>query len=171
MPLLDGLAFVENILKGFNIRHHIKIDCSGKILSGFHMVRAISLGADLCNSARAMMMALGCIQALECNKNSCPTGVATQDPALVSGLVVDDKKSRIANFHKHTVESFVELLAAGGIDQPRRLNRHQISRRVFMNEVRTLEEIYPSVPAGAFLNGHMPERYAMSFAAASADKF
>jgi glutamate synthase domain-containing protein 2 len=171
MPLLDGLAFVENILKGFNIRHHIKIDCSGKILSGFHMVRAISLGADLCNSARAMMMALGCIQALECNKNSCPTGVATQDPELVSGLVVEDKKGRIANFHKHTVESFVELLAAGGIDHPRRLNRHQISRRVFMNEVRTLEEIYPSVPAGAFLNGHMPERYAMSFAAASADKF
>jgi glutamate synthase domain-containing protein 2 len=171
MPLLDGLAFVENALKGFNIRHHIKIDCSGKILSGFHMVRAISLGADLCNSARAMMMALGCIQALECNRNTCPTGVATQDPSLVSGLVIEDKKARIANFHKHTVESFVELLAAGGIDNPRKLNRHQISRRVFMNEVKTFEEIYPSVPLGAFLNGHLPERYQKSIDAASADKF
>lgn len=171
MPLLDGLAFVENALKGFNIRHHIKIDCSGKILTGFHMVRAIALGADLCNSARAMMMALGCIQALECNKNTCPTGVATQDASLMKGLVIEDKKVRIANFHKHTVESLVELLAAAGIDQPRKLNRHQISRRVFMNEVRTLEEIYPSVPDGAFLNGNMPERYAKSFAAASADQF
>jgi glutamate synthase domain-containing protein 2 len=171
MPLLDGLAFVDNILRGFNIRQHIKIDCSGKILTGFHMVRAISLGADLCNSARAMMMALGCIQALECNKNTCPAGVATQNPSLMKGLVIEDKKVRVANFHKHTVESFVELLAAAGIDHPRKLNRHQISRRIFMNEVRTLEEIYPSVPNGAMLNGHMPERYAKSFEAASADKF
>jgi len=171
MPLLDAIAFVDNMLRGFNIRHHIKIDCAGKILTGFHMVRAIALGADLCNSARAMMMALGCIQALECNKNSCPAGVATQDPSLTKGLVVDDKKVRVANFHKHTVESFVELLAAAGIDNPRKLNRHQISRRVFMNEVRTLEEIYPSVPLGAMLHGQMPERYAKSFEAASADVF
>lgn len=171
MPLLDALAFVDNMLKGFDIRHHIRINCSGKILTGFHMIRAISLGADLCNSARAMMMALGCIQALECNKNTCPAGVATQDPELAKGLVVDAKKVRIANYHKHTIESFVELLAAAGIDRPEKLNRHQISRRVFMNEVRTFEEIYPSVPVGAMLNGNMPERYKMSFQAASADKF
>jgi hypothetical protein len=89
----------------------------------------------------------------------------------MNGLVIEDKKVRVANFHKHTVESFVELLAAAGIDHPRKLNRHQITRRVFMNEVRTLEEIYPSVPIGAMLNGEMPERYAKSFEAASADKF
>jgi len=171
MPLLDGLAFVDNMLKGFNIRHHIRIIASGKILTGFQMVRAIALGADTCNSARAMMMALGCIQALECNKNSCPTGVATQDPTLIKGLVVDDKKVRVANYHKHTVESFVELMAAAGIDNPRKLNRHQISRRVFMNEVKTLEEIYPSIPPGSMLSGSVPERYRMSFEHASADQF
>ncbi|HEX8039073.1 MAG TPA: FMN-binding glutamate synthase family protein [Chryseosolibacter sp.] len=171
MPLLDGLAFVENMLQGFDIRKHIKLAASGKILTGFHMARAMALGADICNSARAMMMALGCIQALECNRNTCPTGVATQDPQLTKGLVVEDKKVRVANFHKHTVESLVELLAAAGIDTPRKINRHQISRRVFMNEVRTLEEIYPSVPKGCMLNGSVPERYRMSFQAASADKF
>ncbi len=170
-PLLDGLAFVDNMLKGFNIRQHIKVIASGKILTGFQMVRAIALGADMCNSARAMMMALGCIQALECNKNTCPTGVATQDPALSKGLVVDDKKVRVANYHKHTVESFVELMAASGIDNPRKLNRHQIQRRVFMNEVRTFEEIYPSVPVGAFRGGDVPERYKMSYEHASADEF
>lgn len=171
MPLLEALAFVDNMLKGFNIRQHIKIIASGKILTGFQMARAIALGADLCYSARAMMMAIGCIQALECNRNTCPTGVATQDPALTVGLVVDDKKVRVANYHKHTVESFVELLAAAGLDDPRKLNRHQINRRVFMNEVRTLEEIYPSVSVGCMVNGDVPERYAKSFAAASADAF
>jgi glutamate synthase domain-containing protein 2 len=170
-PLLDGLAFVDNMLKGFNIRNHIKIIASGKILTGFQMVRAIALGADMCNCARAMMMALGCIQALECNKNTCPTGVATQDPYFTKGLVVDDKKVRVANFHKHTVESFVELMAAAGIDNPRKLNRHQITRRVFMNEVRTFEEIYPSIPVGSLTNGSVPDRYRMSYESASADTF
>jgi glutamate synthase domain-containing protein 2 len=171
MPLLDGLSFVDNMLKGFNIRHHIKIDASGKIFTGFHLLRAMALGADICNSARAMMMALGCIQALECNKNTCPTGVATQDPDLVRGLVVEDKKVRVANYHKHTIESFVELMAASGIDNPAKLNRHQITRRVFMNEVRTFEEIYPSVPLGAMVNGSIPQAYINSYQSASADKF
>ena len=171
MPLLDGLAFVDNMLRGFNIRQHIKVGASGKILTGFQLLRALALGADMCNSARAMMMAIGCIQALECNKNSCPTGVATQDPNLVKGLVVEDKKVRVANFHKNTIESFVELLGASGIDKPQKLNRHQISRRIFMNEVRTLEEIYPSVPVGAMLGNAIPERYRMSYESASAEKF
>ena len=171
MPLLDGLAFVENMLRGFGIRQHIKLCAAGKILTGFQMARAIALGADICNSARAMMMAIGCIQALECNKNTCPTGVATQNPELTKGLVVEDKKVRVANYHKHTIESFVELIAAAGLDQPRKLNRHQINRRIFMNEVKTLEEIYPSVPPGAMLNGGIPERYLKSFEAASSEKF
>lgn len=171
MPLLDGLAFVDNMLKGFAIRDQIKVGASGKILTGFQTLRALALGADFCYSARAMMMAVGCIQALECNKNTCPAGVATQDPDLVIGLVVDDKKVRVANFHKNTIESFVELMAASGIDDPSKLNRHQISRRVFVNEVRTLEEIYPSIPVGSMLGDTIPERYKMSFESASADKF
>ena len=171
MPLLEGLSFVDNMLRGFGVRHHIKVAASGKILTGFHILRAVALGADMCNSARAMMMALGCIQALECNKNTCPTGVATQDPELVDGLVIDDKKVRVANFHKNTVESFVELMAAAGIDNPSKLNRHQLNRRVFMNEVKTLEEIYPSIPVSSMLANPVPERYRMSFESASSEKF
>lgn len=171
MPMLDGLAFVDNMLKGFNIRQHIKVGASGKILTGFHIVRAIALGADFCNCARAMMMAVGCIQALECNKNTCPTGVATQDPELVAGLVINDKKVRAANFHKNTIESFVELLGAAGLSDPWKLNRHQINRRVFMNKVMTLEEIYPSIPVGSMLGDGIPEQYRMSFSSASAEQF
>ncbi len=159
MPLLDGLAFVHDMLNGFGIRDKIKIICSGKILSSFHIVRAMALGADTCNSARAMMMALGCIQALECNTNRCPTGVATQDPALMIGLDVDDKKQRVANYQKNTVAAFVELLAASGVDSPNKLRRDDISRRVWVSEVKTLEEIYPSVSFNSFNLGKVPDRY------------
>jgi glutamate synthase domain-containing protein 2 len=153
MPLLDALAFVDDALRGFGIRDHIKIDCSGKILTGFNIVRAMALGADFCNSARAMMLALGCIQALECNKNTCPTGVATQDPYFMKGLVVEDKKERVANYHKNTVGSFVELLSCAGLDRPEKINRGHVYRRVFMNMVKTYEEIYPPVPEGCLLEG------------------
>ena len=153
MPMLDGLAFVDDALRGFGIRSEIKLDASGKVLTGFHILRAMALGADVCNSARAMMMALGCIQALECNKNTCPTGVATQDPYFMKGLVVEDKKTRVANFHKNTVESFVELMGAMGIDNPEKINRSHVYRRVFMNMVKTYADIYPSIPEGCLLEG------------------
>jgi len=170
-PLLDGLAFVHNILVGFGIRQHIKIIASGKILSGFHLVRAIALGADGCNSARAMMMALGCIQALVCNTNECPTGVATQNPQLVAGLVVNDKKHRVANYHQETVKSFVELLGAAGISEPAQLTRSHIYRRVFMNEVRTLEDIFPSLQPGSLLHDHAPDKYTLDMKKANADRW
>jgi len=170
-PFLDGLAFVDNMLTGFGIRQHIKIIGSGKIITGFHLIRAMSLGADICNSARAMMMALGCIQALVCNRNTCPTGVATQDPKLVAGLVVQDKKVRVANYHSETVNSFVELLGAAGIEDYTQLTRSHIYRRVFMNEVRTLEDIYPSLTKGCMVSENIPEKYKQDFEKASVDRW
>ncbi|MBN9298503.1 MAG: FMN-binding glutamate synthase family protein [Filimonas sp.] len=170
-PLLDGLAFVHNMLTGFGIRQHIKVIASGKILSGFHMVRAVALGADACNSARAMMMAIGCIQALQCNTNKCPTGVATQNPALAVGLVVSDKKHRVANYHDDTVKTFVELLGAAGIEDYKKLTRSHIYRRVFMNEVRTFEDIFPSVPTNCMLDNCVPDRYKQDYDMAYAEKW
>lgn len=170
-PLMDGLAFVHNMLVGFGIRQHIKVIASGKILSGFHILRAIALGADACNSARAMMMAIGCIQALLCNTNRCPTGVATQDPQLTVGLVVEDKKHRVANYHEDTVKSFVELMGAAGLDDPGQLTRSHIYRRVFMNEVRTFEDIFPSLETGCLIRGNIPEKYKQDMEAASADRW
>ncbi len=143
MPLRDGLAFVYNTLVEFNLKKDIRLIASGKILSGFHMARAMALGADMCNSARAMMMALGCIQALKCNTNTCPAGVATQNRSLMHGLVVEDKATRVANFHEETVKSFVELLAASGITKIEELNRSHINRRVDMHTVLRYDEIYP----------------------------
>ncbi len=171
VPLLDGLAFVHNMLNGYNIREHIKIAAAGKILTGFHLVRAFALGADYCNSARAMMMAIGCIQALQCNTNKCPTGVATQDPALTVGLVVSDKKLRVANYHEDTVKSFVELMGAAGLLNHKNITRSHIYRRVFMNEVRTFEDIFPSLSPGCILANNIPEKYIQDVETASADSW
>lgn len=171
MPMMDAIAFVENVLLGFGIRKHIKIIASGKIFSGFYILRALALGADLCNSARAMMLALGCIQALRCNTNACPTGVATQDKALMKGLNVDNKKMRVANYHKNTVKSFLELMGAAGLDHPSKLKRSHVNRRVFMNEVRTLEEVFPYIPEGSLLDNNIPEKYLEDLKMANADAF
>ncbi len=152
MPYKDGLTFAYNALEGFGLKEHIKIIAAGKIVSGFDIFRALALGADACNSARAMMMALGCIQALECNKNTCPVGVATQDESLVKGLVVSDKKVRVANYHKETVNSFIELMGASGVTHPDLINRSYIYSRVSPDKVERYDELYPYVTKGCLLN-------------------
>lgn len=166
-PMLDGLDFVVNILNGLDIRKHIRVIASGKASSGFHIARAIALGADTVNSARAMMMAIGCIQARLCNTNTCPTGITTQDPKLTVGLVVDDKKVRLANYHEEAVKAFVELLGASGLNEMRNLTRHHIYRRVSLNSMLDYEEIFPSIPVGSMLKGEIPEKYKPDFANAN----
>jgi glutamate synthase domain-containing protein 2 len=145
MPLRDGLTYADDTLKKKGLRKDIRIICAGKIVSGFHLARALALGADGCNSARAMMMAVGCIQALRCNNNTCPTGVATQNPALMRGLNVEDKALRAANYHTATVHSLMELIAAAGLSSPHDLNRSHIQRRVGQHKVANYGEIYPEV--------------------------
>ncbi|HUH27273.1 FMN-binding glutamate synthase family protein [Gelidibacter sp.] len=166
-PLIDGLDFVHNILNGLDIRKHIKLIASGKITSAFHVARAIALGADGCYQARAMKMALGCIQALLCNTNRCPTGITTQDPRLTIGLVPEDKKIRVANYHEKTIKNFVELLGATGLDEAKNLTRSHIYRRVSLNAMITYEELFPSIKPGAMLNGEIPEKYKSDFANAN----
>ena len=134
MPLRDGLSFAIDTLDGYDLKKDIRVIASGKIFSGFHMARVIALGADMCNSARAMMIATGCIQALQCNTNTCPVGVATQNKSLMKGLNVDNKAVRVSNYHEETVKSFIELMAAVGVSKPSELKRKHINRRVSTRE-------------------------------------
>lgn len=151
MPLRDGLAFVIDTLRGFDLKKDIKVIAAGKAFNGYHIARLIAMGADMVGMARAMMLATGCIQALQCHKNTCPTGVATQDPSLMKGLVVEDKAERVANFHKATIESFIELMAASGVVCAEELSRSHINRRVRATKIEKYSEIYPEVPVGQYL--------------------
>jgi glutamate synthase domain-containing protein 2 len=148
MPLGEGLPFVDRLLTAAAIRDQIKIIASGKVLSGFTVVRTLALGADLCNSARVMMFALGCIQALKCNTNHCPTGIATQDPELMRGLVVEDKATRVFNYHKKTVESALDLIGAVGLDNPSLLRPEHIMKRTSSTEVMSYAQLFPQVDPG-----------------------
>jgi len=172
MPIKEGLAFAYDALVGFDLKKDIILIAAGKILTGFQMYRALALGADVCYSARAMMLALGCIQALECNKNTCPTGVATQDKELIAGLNVGDKQVRVANYHRETMESLVELLAASGLDDAKKINRGHIYRRISMQEIRSYAEIYPYIPTGSLLQEETcPDHLKSYWQQASKDSF
>lgn len=171
MPLREGVAFVYDVLTGFDIKKHIKIIASGKVASGFDLVKNIALGADMCNSARGMMFALGCIQALECNSNTCPTGVATQDPSLAKGLVVEDKAVRVFNFHQQTVHSAVELLGAAGLRQPNQLTRAYINRRISQNMMQSYIETFPYVPEGCLLQKPYPSHFELGMTLSTSASF
>jgi len=142
MSLTDGLLIVSDLLVKYDLKKEIKIIAAGKVMTGFNIVRIIALGADACYSARGMMLSLGCIQALECNTNKCPTGVATQHKGLAGGLVVRDKYKRVHHYHKHTVESVAEILAAAGIESTALLSRKNIWRRISPTSIKTYADIY-----------------------------
>ncbi|TSJ37326.1 FMN-binding glutamate synthase family protein [Mucilaginibacter corticis] len=171
MPLREALAFVYDALTGFDIKKHIKLIASGKVATGFDLVKNFALGADMCNSARGMMFALGCIQALECNTNRCPTGVATQDKTLMKGLVVDDKKTRVANFQKQTVSSAIQMIGAAGLQHPNDIHRMFIYRRISHSQIQTYAELFPYVPKGSLLNTPYPLIFEMDMAISSAESF
>lgn len=172
MPLRDALAFVYDCLVGFGVKDQIKIICSGKIITGFDIIKTLATGADLCNSARGMMFALGCIQALECHANTCPTGVATQDPRLVKGLVPEEKSVRVARFQHETVKSAMELMASAGICHPDEVDRHVVSMRVDRTKIQTFAETYPELENGSLLNENtVPENFISFWRKATAASF
>ncbi len=150
-PLEEGLTFVHDTLVGFGVREHIRIFASGKVITGVDLISRMALGADALNSARGMMLALGCIHALKCNSNHCPVGIATSDPQLVRGLHVPSKKDRVRNYHHETVHSFAELLGAMGYESPSQIRRSDLNRRISASSVLTYEQLFPSMEKGALL--------------------
>lgn len=149
-PLRDGLIFVRNSLVGFGLKERIKIIASGKVITAFDVIRNLALGADLCNSARGMMLALGCIQALRCNTNKCPVGIATQDPELMHGLNVPDKAKRVAHFHHETLQAVAEMMGAMGIDSTMKIKPQLIQKRT-ANGIQQYSDIYQFAAKNEYL--------------------
>jgi len=116
-------------------------------------------------------MSLGCIQALRCNANDCPAGVATQKKGLMKGLVVSNKRKRVYNYHHETVESLAHMLGAMGLSRPEELRPWHIMRRIAPGKVRHYGEIFTQIEDGQFLRGEMPPWFDNTFRRSSVEKF
>ncbi len=171
LPMREGLLFVRNALIGVNARERIRIGCSGKIVNGFDMARAMALGADWCNAARGFMFALGCIQSMSCHTDRCPTGVATQDKTRSRALVVEDKSERVRRYHASMLHALAELTAAAGLEHPQDFAPEHFSRRVSAHESMTFAELYPALRRGELITGAHDRRWREVWGMARADSF
>lgn len=170
MPLTRGLMTIHNALVGCGLRDQIKICASGKVASGTDIIKRIIQGADFTTSARAMMMATGCIQAQECHTGHCPVGVATQNPRLARALDVGDKSLRVQRYHEATVKQATKIAAAMGTTNPHSLSRVQLRHNISSTQNRSYEELYDWLEPGELLND-APEEWAIEWNAAQATSF
>ena len=156
VPMHEALMLVHNTLVGLDLRGQIRIGAAGRIVSAFDIARTLSMGADWCNAARGFMFALGCIQAQSCHTDTCPSGVATQDPKRWRNLDVPDKATRVHHFHDNTLHALRDLLCAAGLEHPSQLGPEHILRRVSPTEVRSLGVLYRFLEPGELL-ARVPE--------------
>lgn len=171
VPLDEGLIFARNALIGIDKRDEIRLIASGKVATGFDIIDKIGLGADMCNSARAMLFSIGCIQALKCNTNKCPTGIATQDATRAKAVNVEEKQHRVANYHRRTVESFLDMLGAMGHTSAGELRPTSIKKRLGNEREMDYSHLYPVLAAGDLLGTDIHPEFADDWASASASTF
>ena len=150
MPGADALVYVVDCLKKSGLKDKIKVIATGKITTAFDIVKLLCLGADATYAARSMLLALGCIQALRCNNNTCPAGVATQDPHLFAGLHVPTKRSRVKNFHNETLSAVSHVVGSMGITNTGNLSREHLYKRTDENRIVTYAKLYPEAQKGNF---------------------
>ncbi len=146
LTLRDSLPILVNRLVEFGLRERIRVIASGKMINPSAVAWALSMGADFVVSARGFMFALGCIQALRCNRNTCPTGVTTHDPELQKGLDPTEKSVRVANYASAIVREVGVIAHSCGVADPRHLSREHIHVVDGDGRLRPVQDFYP-VPA------------------------
>ncbi len=149
LPLRESLPMLVDKLDEYGLRGRIRVIASGKRVTPSEVAWALCAGADTVNSARGFMFALGCIQALRCNRNTCPTGITTHDKRLQRGLDPEDKAVRVAHYATNMMKEVGIIAHSCGVPEPRRLKRYH-ARVVTANGLSVpLSELHPSVPTRA----------------------
>ena len=143
LPLKESLPLLVNKLYQYGLRDRVRVVASGKLINPTNVASALCMGADFVVSARGFMFALGCIQALQCNKNTCPTGVTTHNPELQRGLVPAVKADRVAFYHQHLVHEVEMIAHSCGVTEPRRLQRRHAAIVVEGSRSIPLNVLYP----------------------------
>jgi len=147
LPVKESLPMVADILSRHGLKDRIKLVASGKLVTPAEIAWAYCAGADVVVSARGFMFSLGCIQALKCNKNTCPTGITTHDPRLQRGLDPKDKAVRVRNYVERVRYDVGVIAHSCGVPHPRALKRYHC--RIVQSSGRSvpLDELYPPVAA------------------------
>ena len=145
LPLREALPMLVDKLHEYGLRDRVKVIASGKLINPSDVAWALCVGANFVTSARGFMFALGCVQALQCNKNTCPTGITTHDVKLQRGLHPPTKAERVANYARNMLKEVGMIAHACGVQSPRELTR-QHARVVQPNGLSVaLNELHPEV--------------------------
>ncbi len=145
MPLRESLPLLVDKLNQYGLRERVKVIASDKLITPTDVAWALCMGADFVVSARGFMFALGCIQALQCNRNTCPTGITTHNKRLQKGLDPSDKAIRVASYVRNMVYEVGTIAHACGVREPRELCRTH-ARVVGDNGLSvSLDELHPDV--------------------------
>jgi len=145
MPIHESLPMAIDTICQSGLRDRIKVVASGKLINPAEVAWALCVGADFITSARGFMFSLGCIQALQCHQNTCPTGITTHDKKLQGGLVAEQKSSRIANYIKNMAYEVGLIAHSCGVRSPRELSRRHARVVQDNGTSATLADIYPDV--------------------------
>lgn len=145
LPLRESLPLVVDILKKYGLRERIRVIASGKLINPAQIAWALCVGADFATTARGFMFSLGCIQAMQCNKNTCPTGITTHDKRLQRGLVVANKSQRVANYAQSVRAEVAVIAHACGVQEPRQLQRQHCRIVQGDGSSLSLDSIYPEI--------------------------
>ncbi|MFN3713141.1 MAG: FMN-binding glutamate synthase family protein [Alcanivoracaceae bacterium] len=151
LHLAESLPLVVDLLQGYALRERIRVVAAGKLITPNMVAWALALGADFCVSARGYMFALGCIQAMQCDKNTCPTGITTHNPRLQRGLVPVEKAERVFQYHQHLVKEVEVIAHSCGVVEPRELRRHHARMVTGGPRSVLLSELWPPVEKGVYL--------------------
>lgn len=147
LPLRESLPVLVDKLAAHGLRERIRVIAAGKLITPAAVAWALCLGADYVNSARGFLFALGCIQALQCNRNTCPTGITTQDPQLQRGLDVELKAERVEHYVRNMLREVEVVAHSCGVADPRQLQRRH-ARVVTANGASVrLDALFPPVEA------------------------
>ncbi|MEM1243557.1 MAG: FMN-binding glutamate synthase family protein [Pseudomonadota bacterium] len=143
LPIHESLPMVVDIVQAYGLKERIRIISSGKLITGSEIAWALCAGADFVTNARGFMFSLGCIQAMRCNKNTCPTGITTHNPRLQKGLDPRKKQYRVMNY-ANNLRHEVEVIAHScGVKEPRLLKRYHV-RIVQSNGLSIpMDELFP----------------------------
>lgn len=141
LPILHALPIVDNVLREYGVRDQTVVIASGKIATGADVAIHLAIGADMVNIGRGFLLSLGCIQAMKCHTNTCPTGITTQDKWLRRGLDPTLKCQRVANYAKTLQHELLMLLKSCGVHDPWQLTRHHVSMVVAPGCEKPLAEI------------------------------